>query len=323
MKRNYYIFSSGRIKRKENTILFENKQEKKSIPVEDVDSLYLFGENDLNSKFLDFAAKHEIKIHIFNYYGFYSGTYYPRETNLSGHVVVKQVENYLDKEKRAYLAKKFVQSAIHNMKRNLQKRTIDSDVEEYLSELSTRLEDKIEIQEIMSLEAAARKYYYSLWENITKWKFEKRTYKPPENPLNSLISFGNSLLYTTTLSEIYKTHLDPKISYLHEPFEKRFSLSLDISEIFKPIFIDRIIFRLINNKMISDDDFQINELGVFLNEEGRKKFVKEYDTLINSTILHRNLKRKVRYSSLIRLECYKIIKRLIENQEYKPLKAWW
>ena len=70
----------------------------------------------------------------------------------------------------------------------------------------------------------------------------KRVKRPPDNPINALISFGNTLLYTKTISAIYRTHLDQRISYLHEPSEGRFSLSLDISEVFKPVIVYKTIF---------------------------------------------------------------------------------
>ena len=130
-------------------------------------------------------------------------------------------------------------------------------------------------------------------------------------------------MYTTVLGEIYKTPLDPTISYLHEPSTKRFSLSLDIAEIFKPLIIDSIIFSLINKKVIRKDDFTNEGEICYLNEIGKKKFIKEYENKLATTIKHRMLNRKVSYKSLIRLECYKIIKMLINDDIYKPLKAWW
>ncbi|MGC8928773.1 MAG: CRISPR-associated endonuclease Cas1 [Myxococcota bacterium] len=67
MGRPYYIFSNGRIKRDENTILIENdKGEKKTIPVEDTENIHIFGEIDLNTKFLNFVSQHKISIHIYN-----------------------------------------------------------------------------------------------------------------------------------------------------------------------------------------------------------------------------------------------------------------
>lgn len=65
---------------------------------------------------------------------------------------------------------------------------------------------------------------------------------PPDNMINSLISFVNSLIYAKTLSEVYHTQLNPTISYLHQPGARRFSLCLDLSEIFKPLIADRLIF---------------------------------------------------------------------------------
>ena len=80
MKRNFYIFSNGRLHRKENTLFFTNEQgEKKVIPIETVRSLYVFGEADFNVKFLDFLTQHEIMLHVFNYYGFYSGSIFPEK----------------------------------------------------------------------------------------------------------------------------------------------------------------------------------------------------------------------------------------------------
>ena len=70
-----------------------------------------------------------------------------------------------------------------------------------------------------------------------------------------MISYCNSLLYTKILSEIYKTQLNPTISYLHQPGTNRFSLSLDISEIFKPLIVDRMIFAMLNKNQITQDDF--------------------------------------------------------------------
>ena len=83
----------------------------------------------------------------------------------------------------------------------------------------------------------------------------KRVKKPPNNRMNALVSFVNSLVYATILSEIYHTHLNPTISFLHESTERRYSLSLDISEIFKPLLADRLIFKLVNVKILNRRSF--------------------------------------------------------------------
>lgn len=239
MLRDHYIFSNGRLKRKDNTIYFLDENEtKRSLPVHQVDNLYVFGEVDLNSSLLNLLSQHNVHMHIFNYYGFYAGTFCPRNKKVSGFTVVQQSAHYLDAAKRLYLAKMFLQSAVHHMLRNI--RRYKEKTEEYVRQIELEAEKMgtaTDIQELMGIEGRIRQHYYQSFNEILKqdFIFEKRTKQPPQDPLNALISFGNALCYTTVLSEIYKTPLDPAISFLHEPSTKRFSLSLDLAEIFKPL----------------------------------------------------------------------------------------
>jgi len=327
MYKDYYIFSNGRILRKENTIYFEDKEEnKKPIPIEQIERLHIFGETDLNTKFLGLVSQYDIILNFYNYYGYYIGSFIPRKKNVSGLLLIKQSESYIFHEKRLYFAKCFVEAAVFHILRNL--RNYKEKTEKIIEEIEGEKENiskAREIEELMGIEGRIRKKYYesfSLFLN-NDFGFTKREKRPPTDPLNALISFGNGMMYNTVLGEIYKTQLDPTISYLHEPSSKRFSLSLDIAEIFKPLIVDPVIFYLINNRMLQEDDFNIEEGICFLNDEGKKKFIKEYQNKLETTIKHRALNRKVSYRTLIKLECYKIIKSLIEDEPYKPLKAWW
>lgn len=327
MGRDYYVFSNGRIQRKENTIYFLSSDgSKKAIPIEEVERLHLFGEVDFNTKLLNYISRYSLLINVYNYYGFYSGTYYSKKKNVSGVVVVNQSMVYLEYSLRLKMAKAFIDSANHHMLRNLRRH------KEYTDEFIKRIEKEREImnaaktiEEVMGAEGRARKVYYEGIDSFLpdEFKMKKREKRPPNNPMNAIISFGNSLMYTTVLGEIYKTQLDPTISYLHEPSTKRFSLSLDIAEIFKPLIVDNVIFTMINKKMLKIKDFNVENGICFLNEDGKKKFIREFENKLMTTIKHRSLHRNVSYRTLIKLECYKIIKMAVENEEYKPLKAWW
>nr|WP_245605502.1 type I-B CRISPR-associated endonuclease Cas1b [Thermodesulfobacterium hydrogeniphilum] len=320
--RTFYIFSSGKLERKENTLCLRTSEGKRFIPVTQVEQIYLFGETTFNTKLVNFLSQNNILLHFFNYYGFYTGSFYPRECNISGTVIVKQVEHYLNFEERLYLAKEFISSAIHNIHRMLEKKEYEKEIGA-LKECEKEVKKVRSITEVMLVEAKARRIYYSTFEKITNWEFKERTFRPPENPLNALISFGNSMLYTIILKEIYHTQLHPAVSFLHEPFERRFSLALDISEIFKPLIVDRLIFRLINEKQIKPSDFLKEVNFAYLSEKGRKTFIYHFDKLLESTIYHRKLKRKVKYKTLIKLELYKLIKHLLGEKRYKALKVWW
>lgn len=329
MGKEFYIFQNCRLSRKDNNILIENKDQKRNIKSEIVEDIYVFGEVDLNTKFLNFISQKGIKLHIYNYYGFYSGTFFPKKDFISGDLLVKQVSHYVDNNKRIFIAKQFIHSASHNIYRNLRyynSRGVALNEElSIIKSLMNKIDYMDSVESLMGLEGNIRRHYYRAWNKIIKQdiQFEKRVRRPPDNMINSMISYINSLFYTTVLSEIYKTQLDPTISFLHEPGIKRFSLSLDISEIFKPVVVDRLIFSLLNKNQITKKDFIKESNFLYLRDNPRKIIIQEYNNSLNRTIKHKVLNRDVTYRYLIRLECYKIIKHLIGEKEYDSFKMWW
>ena len=180
-------------------------------------------------------------------------------------------------------------------------------------------------KELMGVEGNIRRRYYAAWNVIVNQeiKFEKRVMHPPDNMINSLISFVNTLIYTKVLSEIYHTQLNPTISYLHEPGVRRYSFCLDISEVFKPLIGDRLIFSLLNRKQITEESFTQELNFLHLKKEASKLIVRELESILKKTIKHKELGRKVSYQYLIRLEVYKLIKHLIGEEEYEGFKMWW
>lgn len=331
MARNYYITQPGTLRRKDNTLYLEPENAPRiPIPVEDIDALYFYGELDLNTKLLNFLSQKHIAFHVFNYYGYYSGSYYPREYLNSGSLLVKQVQHYEKPAKRMVIAHEFVESAVFNMLRILRYHTNrGKDCNRQIQAIETNLAESRAAKntnELMGYEGIIRDTYYTAFNTILTLKtpFEKRVRRPPDNPINATISFGNSMIYSACLTEIYRTQLNPTISFLHEPGDRRFSLSLDLAEIFKPLIVDRIIFRLFNRQQLNESKhFETNVDGCYLNETGRKLFIAEFDEQLKQTVSHRRLKRHVSYQRLIRLECYKLIKHLVDMEPYQALRPWW
>lgn len=327
---NYYLFANGELKRRDNNISIVTEDKgTKDLKIEVTNDIYLFGEISTNTKCINYLGQMKVPVHFFNYYGFYTGSFYPKETNVSGNLLIKQVEHYTDGEKRTELAREFIESASFNIFRNLRYYNgRGKDLEDIIGQikgLQKELPKAQKVDEVMGIEGNIRKVYYSAWKDIINQEidFEKRVKRPPDNMINTLISFVNSLIYTTCLSEIYKTQLNPTISYLHSAGERRFSLCLDIAEIFKPLIGDRLIFSLLNKNMITEKDFEKGSNFYYLKENGRKKILKEYDERLKQTIKHKDLGREVSYSYLIRLECYKLIKHLIGDKKYDGFKMWW
>lgn len=330
MDRNYHVFSDGRIERKDDTVrVVTDDGEKKYVPIENAEALFLHGQIDFNTRLMSFLNQKGVAMHVFGWEDYYSGSIMPERGQTSGRTVVSQVTAYENEEHRRQLAASIVSGSIHNMRTNaVYYDGRDRDLEAEIADLETaasRVADDLPVDELMGIEATARKAYYRTFNKIlpAEFRLSRREYNPPPNEVNSLLSFGNSLVYANCVSAIRATALDPTISYLHEPGERRYSLSLDIADLFKPVLADRVLFRLVNRGQITHDDFETDLGACLLTEGGRQTYSKAFEETLERTVDHPDLNRKVSYQYLLRLEAYKLKKHLLTGESYEPFKRWW
>jgi CRISP-associated protein Cas1 len=359
MKRNYYFFRQGRLSRKNNAVCFEptdsniefaqdeNKFEEailsnqkpdneflskqaKFIPPCDIESIYILADVIFNSKFIEFASINHIPIHIFNFYGNYKGSFFPQQEVFGGTFIIRQCSFYLKPTRRTEIAKLIMSAAAHNIVKNIaiykpEYPEVISIIDK-IKQYDIKIGKALDVPEIMGYEANMRKEYYSTFNTIinSEVKFTTRQYNPPTDPMNALISFSNALVYSTVLGEIFRTKLNPCISFLHEPSDKRYSLSFDLAEIYKPLLADRMIFKLLNKGMITQDDFHYtDDNACYLNPDGRKKVVEDYEQRINKIVYHRKRDMDVSYRRLIRLDCYSLINHINKEEMFQPFRIWW
>jgi CRISPR-associated protein Cas1 len=335
MKKPFYLFNPGRLERKDNSLKFTPRDEHgvegppRFLPIESVDALYVFGALDANSALYNFLGKEQVSVHFFDWYEHYTGSFCPKEFLLAGKVQVAQTKAYLESKRRLPIARLILQGATTNMLRVLSyyhNRGADSvmPIISAIESSRSNIDAAASISELLGIEGNARQAYYQGFDHIIKdFDMNGRSKRPPKNEVNALISFGNMLCYTACLDQIYHTQLNPTISYLHEPGYRRFSLALDLAEIFKPILVDRLVFSMMNKREIQATDFRTDLNHYILKESAAKKFSRAWDDRLKETIQHRVLKKSVSYKTLIRLECYKLQKHLIEGIPYHPLKMWW
>jgi len=335
MKKTYYLFNPGRMSRRDNTLKFTavdelgKEQKPRYLPVEGIEALYIFGSIDANSALFNFLGKQRIPVHFFDYYEHYTGSFQPKEYLLAGKMQVEQTRAYLQGRRRMHIAQGFVEAASFNMLKNMRyydKRgremaPLISALEGFRESIST----SADVPALMGIEGNCRQLYYQAFEHIiTDFPMGGRSKQPPSNEVNALISFGNMMCYSLALDMIYHTQLNPTISFLHEPGARRYSLALDLAEVFKPILVDRTIFKLLNRRELQPKHFEQALNGCFLKDAGRKIFIESFEERLRETIQHRSLGKKVSYKRLVLLECHKLAKYILKmEEEYRAFKIWW
>jgi len=314
--KNFYILSEGTLSANQSVFRFDNKDNMTRIPVETVSAINLYGGVSVSSGALKLAGEHNICLHFYGFYGNYMGTYWPKDAYFSGDLTIKQALLYSDYDHRMALSVVLLRGIYRNMHTLLNRFGAETDGFKLEIENGT-------IERIMLSEARLRKDYYARLDSIfpEQFKIGNREKHPPSNFGNSLISFANSLLYSEMITQARHTSINMSIPFYHSPESGRFSLSLDLSEIFKPGLVDRLILSITKQGIIQvEDHFHKVGNGILLNERGRKIFIQQWEAWLESASYNNKLKRKVSHRELIKMEIHKFAKEVEDIEPYKPIK---
>ena len=325
--RTHFILSPGRLYRQDNNIYFEKFDEtgaalaSKILPVNAIDEIYLLAKVQTDTYTIAFLADNNVLLHIFSPYQSFRGNFYPNtpnSVNKSGFVLLCQLRSFDDPIKRAYIAREITRAHIINDAANCKRHGVKFDVQPHIKALDAATS----VPAIMAVEGAFQKLYYEKWNEIIadqrSFKFTVRSKRPPADKINSFISYVNTRIYNICLSEIYKTELDPRIGFLHEPNYRALSLHLDLAEIFKPILGDTLIFNMLNKKEITAKDFQTDAGRIkFSNDAVQKIELKMISRLCETISLG---DRELTWRQVIRREANKLKKCICEDAPYEGFR---
>jgi CRISPR-associated protein Cas1 len=282
-----FVTRDAQLKQHENTLQIRFDKQVRSLPIEKISHIVLLSESRLNSRLLGLCGKHNVRLSVFDYYGYFKGAFEPKVGNPAGKVKLKQAQLLLDDKRRLAVAREIVRGAAHNMMANLkyyQYRGYALKVSlADMTKLLPQLAKCNTTAKLMGIEGQLHFCYYRAWKIISpKLDFGKRVRRPPNNPINCLISFLNQMVYTVVRHEISKTHLEETFSLLHAPGYGRASLSLDLAEPFKPILADMLIFRLVKRGTLDERWFEQKDQVCLLSETGRKHIVEQFASRLES-----------------------------------------
>jgi CRISPR-associated protein Cas1 len=165
---------------------------------------------------------------------------------------------------------------------------------------------------LLGLEGSGTAFHFGVFERLLNgdWRFERRTKRPPRDPVNALLSFGYVLLMNQVASAVSVVGLDPYVGFLHSSQFGKPALALDVMEPFRPVVVDSVVMTLLNNRMLTEDDFQETFGAWRLSDDGRRTFLAKFEERLNTEIKHPVFGYKVTYRRCLELEVRLVSKRL-------------
>ena len=327
-----YITEQGATLRKEANRLVVERDDVKLAEVHDfkVERVVIFGNIQITTQAMALLLDRGIDTAIVSQRGRLKGRLAPLASkNIT--LRLRQFERLSDKRFGLDLARATVSGKVANCLEILtkhQRNHPECDFTAHVAEMAAMRERAQLAGTVDSLRGiegqAAAIYFHGFGQMLRRgFKFEARSRRPPRNPVNALLGFGYTLLYNEAIAALVSLGFDPYVGFYHKIHYGRCSLALDLMEDFRPVVVDRLALNLINLEAIKPADFETQQDGaVLLNQEGRKRFLKEYERLITAEFSHRKTGEKTTLRRALYGQASVMQRAVFDGIPYETFRGW-
>ncbi len=301
-----------------------------ALPEFKVDRVFLFGNVQITTQALRFLLEAGKDVSFFSLKGKFVGKVVSYASK-NVYIRIKQYEKFKDEDFCLFIVKEFVRAKLRNCRSVLQKYVRNHpevDINEEIGRLEELLETidrKTGINSLLGVEGMGSRIYFKGFSKMVRnegFRFEGRNRHPPQDPINSILSLGYSLLTSEMFSVLTAVGLDPYVGYLHSLEYSRPSLALDLIEELRPAVIDRFALELINKKILKEEDFEQiqseegDAIKVLLSADSRKVYFRHYEKRMNAVVFYMN--ENLSYRRLLESKARNFVNVLEGKQEYCP-----
>jgi len=327
---NIYITEQRSILRKTGDRLLVQKDDRVILDIQchKVDAVLIFGNVQFTTQAVHEILEHDIEMAIFTRRGRLVGQITsPATKNIM--LRLAQFRCYENPVFRLNISKAIVKAKISNCLFLIKKFAYNHPDKKLKNDIKTiqqylRASDLAEnLQQLLGIEGGAAKAYYNAFAKmiLNPFPFEGRKKRPPPDPVNALLSFAYTLIFNEISSLLDGMGFEPYLGFFHKPDYGRPSLACDLIEEFRPIAADRLVLNLINNHILTLQDFTHHSTGkgVYLSRNGMKKFFKEYERVLNREFKHPQNETLISLRRCFRLQATAMAQSLKTNSIYTPL----
>ena len=229
-------------------------------------------------------------------------------------------ENYV-----LQFAREVVCAKINNHKVIIRRNNDINDYGDEFDRLISKAENAESLASLRGIEGSSAVTYFDyLRQSLPPvWNFDARTKHPPEDPVNTMLSFGYSILYNHISTALQVEGMNPQIGFYHQTNPRYFPLASDLQEEFRHI-IDSLTLYIVRRNMVSVNDFILDEDNKYpclMTNDFRRKFIQMVEERLNVLFTPFNAAKQITYRKFIHRQV-KTLKKGIKNKtmEYKPLR---
>jgi len=329
-----YLIEQGSTLRKDGDVFVVSKDDVvlKEIHAIEVEQIIIFGRITLTTPVIDYILQKGIDCVFCNSYGKFHGRLISNES-AHGNLRLKQAEIILNVDRKLDCARAIIQGKVHNQRTIMLRYRRENNLTqleqtiEMLENTLRKITECWEIASLQGLEGSSSASYYQSFKAILKndMGFSARVRRPPTDPVNSLLSFGYTLLAYNIQSAVGIVGLDPFLSFVHSIEQSRPGLALDLMEEFRPIIVDSMVLWLVNTGVMTELDFERPEQSgemVAIKPESIKKLIHYYELKVQSKIYHPAAGGQTSYRHCFELQARELAKVILgQKSDYSPFQV--
>ena len=329
---NSYLALDG-----ENVVVFDGQAEIGRLPLHNLDGIVSFGYRGTSPALMGACVERNVSL----CYLTPQGKFLARISGKTrGNVALRQqqYDSSRDTAVSLEIAKNCILGKVYNsrwvLERAIRDHKLQIDVERvrgasmFLKNSLDLIQNSQTKEQLRGYEGEAASIYFGVLDQLIlqqkkEFIFQGRNKRPPQDPVNALLSFVYTLLTNTITSALETVGLDPYVGYLHTDRPGRASLSLDLIEEFRAVLADRFVLSLINRKMITGKEFKKQENGaVRMDDEARKRVLVEWQNRKKEVITHPYLQEKVEWGMVPYVQAMLLARYLRGDLDGYPVFLW-
>lgn len=298
------------------------------VRIVDTSRVVVTGAASITTPLLHALAERDVPVALHGFSGRPSGWFVPADGR---NVLARRAQHRAasDPERSLDLARRFVNGKISHQRVLLRRNGTDTDPD-VVALLATFAEDALRAPSLPSLlgtEGSAARAYFGQFRTMSKdravgFDLDGRNRRPPKDPVNALLSLGYAFLAREVTNVLVTVGLDAWVGFLHQPRPGRPALALDLMEEFRPLIAESVVLQVLNVGSVGSDDFDVQRVGTFLRDAGRRAFIRAFERRLAEEATHPAFGTRLSYRRILEVQARLVAKAVTgEIPEYVPFRV--